>query len=240
VWVLERSHGAGSADVWLRVRTFGVQRRRGSGGAETGGAPGGGGGRCPYDSAAAPTAPLSDRVMTGPKGYHGLAIDSAGPVRHRRIGMLTRSSYDVTPHRSWPTSKLTDSVRRQRRSWQASAGCSASRKRPSATIDQTLGAAAANRPPRWPRIERQRRIAWTSKASESMLVAQVRMIPPGVRLEPGSTGLRGRVRERRAHGRDGGGLDGDPRATGLSLSRTHPMCRRTTASRSCVRQSLRR
>ncbi len=71
----------------------------GSGGAETGGAPaeagGGGAAAAPYDCAAAPTAPLSDRVMTGPKGYHGLAIDSAGLMFGiDASGMLTRSSYD--------------------------------------------------------------------------------------------------------------------------------------------------
>ncbi len=67
-----------------------------SGAGGEGGAQGGAGGEAPtFDCATAPEQPLGLRVMQGPRGYHGLAIDKAGMI----FGLdasntLTRSSYE--------------------------------------------------------------------------------------------------------------------------------------------------
>ena len=57
---------------------------------------GGSGGQLPtFDCSEAPNEPLDARVMEGPRGYHGLAIDASGQIFGTNVDLtLIRSSYD--------------------------------------------------------------------------------------------------------------------------------------------------
>ncbi len=74
----------------------------GAGAGGTGGGPGGSGGTGgaggeppTFDCATAPTEPLEQRVLTGPRGYHGLAINEAGRIFGTNVDLtLVHSSYE--------------------------------------------------------------------------------------------------------------------------------------------------
>lgn len=60
-----------------------------------GGAMGGAGGEASFDCSTAPDHPLDLRVMSGPRGYHGLAIDREGLIYGLdSSNTLTRSTYE--------------------------------------------------------------------------------------------------------------------------------------------------